>query len=366
MGLSLVQAGWISSTLTTLAVFGALGIGLLAARLGALRSVLTGLVLCLLAGAAGIASQGFAGLVLSRIAEGAGFMLVVVAAPALITASTGLAQRRFALGLWGAYMPTGASLALALSPWVLPAAGWRGMWLAGMAALLLAGALVWQQRGAYRAAPADQRLSHAATMPRALTVLRQPMPWLLALAFGVWALQHFALIVWLPTFLGEQRGLGPAPVALLTGAMLIANVPGTLIGGVLLQRGWPRGALIAAAHLATGALAWGIFQEAWPDALRYGLCIALSCIGGLIPSSVLSSSAALARSPQQIGVLQSLLMQGSQAGQFIGTPLIAAVVAASGDWASARWVMVVAAALGLALGLGVWRAERALGDQLGD
>ena len=43
LGLSLVQAGWVSSMLTTLAVVAALGFGLLAGRLGALRMVLVGL-----------------------------------------------------------------------------------------------------------------------------------------------------------------------------------------------------------------------------------------------------------------------------------------------------------------------------------
>jgi predicted MFS family arabinose efflux permease len=68
----------------------------------------------------------------------------------------------------------------------------------------------------------------------------------------------------------------------------------------------------------------------------------------------------LARQPAQIGVLQGLIMQGSQAGQFIGTPLIAAVVAASGQWGSARWVTGSVAVIGLALGLAAWRAERRL------
>jgi predicted MFS family arabinose efflux permease len=191
-------------------------------------------------------------------------------------------------------------------------------------------------------------------------VLRQPLPWLLALAFGVWALQHFALIVWLPTFLKEQRGLSPGWVAALTCAMLLANVPGNLAGGALVQRGVPRGRLIAIAHTLTGLCGLGLFSDALPDGLRYALCVALSCIGGLIPAAVMSSSAVLARNPRQIGAIQGLIMQGSQLGQCVGTPLIAAVVAASGDWASARWVTASAAALGVLLGLAAWRAERRL------
>ena len=361
-GLSLVQAGWVSSALTTLAVLCALGVGLVAGRTGALTMVLVGLLLGGLASLSALAispgSHAFALLIASRLAEGAGFLAVAVAAPSLVSAAAAPTDRRFALGVWATYMPAGAGLAMALSPLLLPWAGWRGMWLLACLGLLAAAAWCWLQRRHYRAAQASGQALAGRGWRSALAVLRQPLPWLYALAFGLWALQHFALIVWLPTFLREQRGLAATPVALLTCAMLLACVPGNLLGGALVQRGVPRGRLIAGAHLLTGLCGLGFFSEALPDGLRYGLCVALSFIGGLVPSACLSASAALARSPQQIGAVQGLIMQGSQLGQFIGTPVIAAVVAASGRWASAGWVTGGAATLGALLGLACWRLER--------
>ena len=356
-GLTLVQAGWVSSMLTSLAVVAALGFGLLAGRVGALRMVLAGLAASALASLGALAAGGFGGLVASRFFEGAGFMAASVAGPALISAASAPADRRFALGIWSAYMPAGAGLAMALSPLLLAHGGWRALWALTAAMLALAAGLVWRQRAHY--APAGGS-THAAPAGPALAVLRQPLPWLLALAFGTWALQHFALIIWLPTFLREQRGLDAGAVAWLSAGMLLANVPGNLIGGALVQRGVSRGRLIAGAQLVTGLCGLGFFDDGLGDGTRYALCVALSFVGGVIPAAVMSSSTLLARSPQQIGALQGLIMQGSQLGQFIGTPLIAAVVAASGQWHSARWVTASAAALGLALGLLAWRAERGL------
>jgi len=358
LGLSLVQAGWVSAMLTSLAVVAALGFGLAAGRIGALRMVLGGLGLSALASLAALAVHGNGGyglLLATRLVEGAGFLAVAVAGPALISAASAPVDRRFALGVWSSYMPAGAGLAMALSPLLLPATGWRGLWVAAALVLVLAAATAWRQRAWYRPAGGS---SHTTTLGPTLAVLRQPLPWLLALAFGAWALQHFALIVWLPTFLKEQRGLSPGWVALLSCTMLLANVPGNLIGGALVQRGASRGRLIAGAHTLTGLAGLGLFSDALPDGWRYALCVALSFIGGVIPAAVMSSSAVLARSPQQIGALQGLIMQGSQLGQFIGTPLIAAVVAASGAWGSARWVTAGAAVLGVVLGLAAWRAER--------
>lgn len=356
-GLTLVQAGWVSSMLTSLAVVAALGFGLVAGRIGALPMVLAGLAASALASAAALGAAGFGGLITSRFFEGAGFMAASVAGPALISAASAPADRRFALGIWSSYMPAGAGLAMALSPLLLAQGGWRALWLLTTVMLALAALLVWHQRAHY--APAGGS-SHAAPAGPALAVLRQPLPWLLALAFGTWALQHFALIIWLPTFLREQRGLAAGPVAWLSAGMLLANVPGNLIGGALVQRGVSRGRLIAGAQLLTGLCGLGFFSDALPDGTRYALCVALSFIGGVIPAAVMSSSTLLARSPPQIGALQGLIMQGSQLGQFIGTPLIAAVVAASGQWSSARWVTAGAAALGLVLALLALRAERRL------
>ncbi len=360
LGLSLVQAGWVSAMLTTLAVVAALGFGLAAGRIGALTMVLGGLGLSAAASLAALTVQGgadFGWLIATRFVEGAGFLAVAVAAPTLVSAATAAADRRMALSVWSTYMPAGAGPAMALSPLLLPAAGWRGLWALTAAVLLAAAAATWWQRAHYAAAGAS---GHATALRPTLAVLRQPLPWLLALAFGVWALQHFALIVWLPTFLKEQRGIGPASVALLSCVMLLACVPGNLLGGALMQRGLPRGRLIAVAHTLTGLCGLGYVQDGWPDGLRYALCVALSFIGGVIPAAVMTSSAVLARSPQQIGALQGLIMQGSQLGQFIGTPLIAAVVAATGHWASAAWVTTGAATVGVALGLAAWRAERNL------
>lgn len=361
-GLSLVQAGTVSSTLSTLAVLFATGVGLLTGRIGALRMALGGLVLSVLASLAGLLVEGYAPLIASRVLEGAGFLAMAVAGPGLVSAAAAPADRRFAIGVWATFMPAGAGLAMLLSPPLLASVGWRGLWALVAAVLALAALATWLQRAHYAAAaPAPLRGSAGA----AVALLRQPLAWLLALAFGCWAIQHFSLIVWLPTFLMEQRGMTSGAAAALTALMLLVNVPGNLIGGALVQRGLPRGRLIAAAHAATGLCAMGLLHEGFGDGLRYGLCLALSFIGGLIPAAVMSSSTVLARQPVQIGVLQGLIMQGSQLGQFIGTPAIAAVVAASGQWGSARWVTGAVAVIGLALGLAAWTAEQRLARRTG-
>ena len=354
-GLSLVAAGWISSMINLIAVTSALLFGLFGDRVGALRLCLAGLVISLLGGLGALFAASEWALLLSRFAEGAGMVSVAVSAPALLSAASSPHDRRFALGIWSSYLPAGVGLVMLLAPLVVPLGSWRGLWLLTLGMLLLATVALWRSRPAYHIAAPGGHDPHPVVAAR--QALGQPEPWLLASAMTSWTLQHYALIIWLPTFLREQRDLAAPTVALLSCLMVLANVPGNLLGGSLLQRHFHRGNLIVAANVVTGLCSLGIFLDALPDLVRYALCVLLSFTGGLVPASVLSSSASYARTSKQIGTLQGLYMQFGNIGPFIGPPLIAMLVAASGRWHDAMYITGGAALGGIALGLLIRKRE---------
>lgn len=355
-GLSLVAAGWVSSMINTLAVASAIFFGLLGDRLGALRMCYAGLAVGIAGGLLGLVADSEAMLLVSRFAEGASVVAVAVSAPALVTAAAAPLDRRFALGIWSAYMPAGIGLVMLLSPLLLLLGGWRGVWGLTLGVLFFAAWVLHRSQPAYRVPSLRANDPHPFATAR--DVLLQPLPWLLSLTMLSWTLQHYALIVWLPTFLKEQRDLGAVAVALLSCLMVLVNVPGNLLGGRLLQRNYRRGNLIAWASAISGLAGVGIFLEVLPDLARYALCLVLSFSGGLIPASVLSATELLARTPKQIGTLQGLMTQMANIGPFVGAPLIAAMVAASGRWGDALWVTGSAALVGVALGLVVRVTER--------
>ena len=356
-GLSLVAAGWMSSMINTLAVCTGLAFGILGDRVGALRTCYTGLAVSIFGGMLGLVAGSDGALLLSRFLEGAGLVAVAVSAPALLTSAAAPTDQRFALGIWSSYLPAGVGLVMLLAPLILPFGGWRGLWLLSLAALAMSALAVRRSVASYAPRRAATPATDDSPLRNARQALARPAPWLLAFAMMSWTLQHYALIIWLPTFLKEQRELGMLATSLLSCIMVLANVPGNLIGGSLLQRGWRRGNLIAAASLVTGLAGAGIFLDVLPDILRYALCVLLSFVGGVLPASVLSASAHLARTPKQIGTLQGLFMQTGNVGPFIGPPLIAAIVATSGLWRDALWVTGSAAACGILLGLALRRLE---------
>src|SRR5512145_2770045 len=129
LGLTLVESGFIATTFNVMGMLVGMLAGVLCDRFGHKRLAFTGLVVLFLGGILGAGAWGFASLLFGRFVEGVGFILFTVSAVALMNASAATPRDRAkALGLWSAYMPTGGAIALFAAPWLIAAAGWRGLW----------------------------------------------------------------------------------------------------------------------------------------------------------------------------------------------------------------------------------------------
>ncbi|HET7764259.1 MAG TPA: MFS transporter [Burkholderiales bacterium] len=352
-GLTLIQSGWLVSSFNAIAATGAIAFGVFADRIGALRFCVAGVLAIGAASALGAFVHGAGWLIASRLVEGLGFLAVVVSAPGLIAAATAPDRRGVAFGLWSTYLPLGVSLVVASSPLLLPGFGWRGVWvLVGIAAAACAALLLSQSRSYAGSAGGHRSL---ASLRQSLA---QPVPWLLGLAFAAYAIQHMALIVWLPTYLLDTRGLAGAVAALLTALAVFANCFGNVLGGWLIQHDIPRGRIIAATFAVTSLAFVGIFSSGLPDALRYALAVFYSFITGMVPAAALSAGMRYARSPAEFGSIQGLIVNVTHIGIFFGPPLVAASVTYGGSWDAALWVMLGCAAVGLASAAAIGRYER--------
>lgn len=360
LDLGLVAAGWVVSVIAATGMLIGMIAGTIADRLGHLRMVLIGFGLMIAGGLIGAQASSGGILLTSRFVESVGFISVAVSTPGLIVAASAPADLRLALGAWGTYMPVGAATMMVLSPVILGTHGWRGLWLAVAAVTMLwAGVMAVLGRRARPHKPAGSSDSSLAANVR-LTMSR-PGPWLLAAAFGLYTMQWISLLVWLPSFLVDERGSTTAAAAALTALVVAANVSGNLAAGWFLHRGAPRWLLLTVAVSAMGLCEIGIFTDALPDAARYGLCIAFSGFGGLLPASVLAAAPVVAPSSGQLATTNGMFMQGSNIGQMVGPPLVAAVVAATGSWQGGLWVLIIAAAAGVAVAM----AFRRIGVQAG-
>ena len=352
LGLTLVESGFIATTFNVTG--GLIGIlaGTMCDRYGHRRLGLAGLAILALSGLLGAGAWNFPLLLASRFFEGIGFILFTVSGSALIaTAASDPRDRAKALGLWAAYMPAGGGLALLIAPPVIAGWGWRGLWV-----LLAIGAAACFALAA-RYAPNPK---HGGIAPLRLIAesLAQRGNIVLALLFMFYVSQWASVMIWLPTFLVDERGASPTAAALLTALMVLVNAPGNVAGGWLLAHGVRRGPLVIAASAIMAICSAGMLGPLLSDAARYLLCLLFSACAGVIPGAIFSGLPVYARTPQHISTGNGMVMQASQLGQFFGPIALAWLASRYGGWGATLWAMLAFAAGGALCGFALARIER--------
>jgi MFS family permease len=337
LGLDLVVAGWVVSIFSATGMVLGTVAGVCSDRFGHRALAMGGMALAATGSLAGGFAWDGASLLAARFAEGLGFLAVVVSAPSIISESAHPDDRRLAVGMWGSFMPAGMAAALLAAPWLLNSVGWRGTWFA-MAALSLAWVAV--MAVVFRGADGGGMAPRESAWRNLAITLKARGPWLLALCFSFYTLSWLALMVWLPTFVVEQRGGSVGLAALLTLVAVAINFPGNLLGGWLLSRGLGWARLIALGALAIVLCGPPIYLDLLPDAVRYGLCLVYSFVSGLVPAGVLGGAPYFSPGARQIGTTNGLIIQGSHLGQFLGPPAVAVAVSFTGGWQAGAWVFV--------------------------
>ncbi len=352
LGLTLVESGFIATTFNVIGGLCGVFAGTLSDRYGHRRLGLAGLAVLAAAGALGAATESFALLLFTRFLEGVGFLMFTVSGSALIaSAAANPRERAKALGLWAAYMPAGGGLALLAAPPLITAWGWRGYWLA----LAIAAAASFLLAARY--APST-RHGGIASMRLIRESLAQHGNLALAALFAFYVSQWSSVMIWLPTFLIDERGASATLAALLTALMVLVNAPGNLAGGWLLAHGVRRGPMVIAASAIMALCSAGMLGPLLPDAARYLLCLAFSACAGTIPGAIFSGLPVHARTPQHISTANGMVMQTSQAGQFFGPIALAWLASHYGGWGATFWAMFAFAAGGALCGLALARIER--------
>ena len=365
LGISLLQAGFLLSLVQLAGMTLGLFTGLAAQRIGLKRSMVAGLLILASASALGGMAQSATWLLATRVLEGLGFLWTVLPAPGLVRRLVPHERLHGMLGVWGAYMPLGASLALLAGPWIMhlgaPDWGWRIWWwlLSGLAvvlALLLVGKVPADPPGLLASAGARPGRQNSQNKKLLSLTLRSRAVWLLALTFAMYSGQWLAVIGFLPSIYA-QAGLPGGATAWLTAGAAAVNILGNLLAGRLLGRGTPPFSLLATGFVAMSAgalLAFG--ATAFPVGQYVGVLV-FSTLGGLIPATLFSLSVRLAPSADTVSTTVGWMQQWSALGQFAGPPLVAWVAARYGGWQLTGWVTSVCCVLGMVL---AWQIHRVL------
>ena len=354
LGLTLVESGFIHTVMYAVGAAAGVFGGALADRFGQKRFALLGLGLMVLGGLIGTFSFSYPLLLASRFLEGAGFILLAVAAAPLLVAATRPQDRPAAFALWSCYMPTGGTLILLLAPLALATLGWRSLWLGLALYALLCVVLV------ARWVPAPSFGGQIGSLALLRESLARPGILLLCAAFICYVGQWISVMTWLPTFVVGERGASQTTASLLTAAFVAVNIPGNLLGGLLLKRRVPRWLVMALGAASMGITAVGLLWSAVPDSLRFAAVLAFSLLGGLVPVCVFSGAPVHAKSAQHVGTANGMVMQASHLSQFVIPIVVAWVATRMGGWSATLGVMLALSSLGVAAALALARYERRL------
>lgn len=337
-GLSSATAAWYLSTVSALGAAGGVLFGWLGQTLGFGRQVRLGLAAIVVADLGGAMVDSLAGLLIARVGEGLGLVMVILAAPPLLSEVSSPTHRRLVAGTWGAYMPVGSGLAALLVPPAIGLVGWRGASVADacLAAGVLLAVLRWVPSAAVRGRASVQGL---------LGAFRSRSVVIITAVFGLYAAQYLAVVGLLPAALVDGEGLSVAAAGLIGAVVFLVNAPGNLLGAYLLHRGTPVRWVIPAGCAGMAVTVWGVLDPALPLGLRVASAVAFSFIAGLVPSALFAALAVVSAGTGSAGAAIGLVTQGSAVGQLLGPPVVVAVGTAVAAGAPQSVVLACAAGL---------------------
>ena len=346
LALSLVMAGWVVSIFSTMGSVTGMMAGMYADRVGRVKIIVYALVLISFGSILGAYSNSTTMLLLSRVIEGTGYIGTMAILPALIAGLASNQHRAFAVSLFSSVTPLGMAITMIAAPVVIHQYGWRNLWwITGISTI----AFMILTLIAFRGIDAQTLRNKQPYWSNIKKTTSTPGPWLISICFMTYTFQWYAIMVWLPTFAIEERGLDLKLAAGLAAAAVAINIFGNLFGAWLIHRGISRWILISIGTFIMGLSSIFIFPNILPDFLRFGLVLVFSFLGALQPSAVMASVPIHSPTQAQLGSTNGLVYQGSQIGHLFGPPVVAWFVTYTGDWNQIGWVLFMGTMLNLTL-----------------
>ncbi len=294
-------------------------------------------------------------MLMSRSLEGAGFAILAIVGPVLVTGHAGGRLLALAIGLAATWVPVGQLIANIAARPILAAGEWKLLWWAGLAGT--AAMAVWAtarrrsgQDGIAARAPLSRPAGPgaAARTSRALLVAA-------AALFCLWSTQFIAYMTWLPSYLVSVHGLDPGMAVLGYTVPIVILLVFNLLTGLAMTRGVPVGPLLTLA-LAGQAMVWVMLPLTGAGWSGVASLIVYGIGAGIVPTCLFALPNAIEGAGRP-GAFATL-MTGRNLGVLIGPLLLGWLLSVTADWNSAGPVFAASTALAVGLSAIVARALR--------
>ncbi|PCI02737.1 MAG: MFS transporter [Hyphomicrobiales bacterium] len=308
-------------------VIGFLGIalglftGLIVARIGFRRLLLSALILGALMSFYQATLPPFTMMLFSRIIEGASHLIIVVAAPTLIAQISSNRYRGLAMTLWSTFF----GVAFALVAWfgiaLVEAFGLESIFIVHAVMLFVTASILAVLLPAQRTIEDNNiNLGLIDIAREHIRIYRSPHIAAPAIGWLFYTLTFVAMLTVLPDLVpAEDRSF-------VAGTMPIASIIVSLACGAFLL---PRLSAINTIILGF-ALAVGILQLLWLEVDKAWVCIALFGVLGLVQSASFAAIPQLNQDTEAQARANGAIAQMGNLGNTIGTPLLLSLLATFG------------------------------------
>lgn len=344
----LIMGGWIASMISVVGLTAGLVAGAIADRIGVRRVMIFGLLALGAGSLLGTFAQTGMTMLAARFVESVGFTSSTVTGAAIIARVTTDKDRRWALGVWAAYMPAGFAGMMILSALIGDAFGWQAVWAVSSALSLLWAIVVFRVTRDWHRGQQSER-GGASILNNIRLSLASAGGLLVAGSYAVYAAQHIGMMNWLPTYMEDVYGATVLVAASVPALVLAFNAGGNYAAAWAMGRGHPIWMLLAIGAGVMAVTEVGMYASATPDAFKVLFVLVFGLAGGLIPASALAATSVYAPTPAQIGTMSGLMVMATNAGQLFGPPAIAAAREEAGSWEDTLWLVLSLALVGMIL-----------------
>ena len=343
VGFSLVLIGWLTSMIAIFVALVALPAGWAIERAGMRRAFVVASCLLVAGGIAIALFERPTAILAARMVEGAGYLILVIAIPAIACAIAQPSWRAPVLAAWGGFVAVGFAAADFLAGWVLPSAGPQVYLLVAIAifALLALGASALLAR--IRDWPEERAPCPIGTSNSSIKATLSAPVVFVALAFGVYVILSVGFFTFMPAFVDDG-----SPLLISAGVVALTVPLGNLATSLLVRRCDGRlTAMLAAGGFAVTAAAAVPAFTADATILATAAAILLAISGGVTASALFASVPFIVPPAGSPSVAIGLIAQTGGLATVIGPPLAGHVID-NYAWGGFGWFMAGWAAIGIA------------------
>ena len=354
LNLDMVAGGMVMSVYALTVIILVFPAALVLSKIGAKTTGLLAIGCAAAGPLVGVLTSNFHLLLISRVIEGVGSAFISVVAPTIIAGSFNTQERGKPMGIWAGWVPIGVVLIFNLAvPLCTIFGDWRSLWwcCAGLNTIFFILFLICIEKDQ----PAGVSQDNPQPTGSGLSAFKNIAILALGLAFFGTAFRDIGFSTWAPKYFQDVLSIGPSRANFLNSFAYLAQLVGTIVGGMMIDRGCSRKMLLTVSGVLTAVVAAFSFSLYASWILPFMFVLGL--MAGFIVIACFTGAAGEAADPAEIPWAVAIANFGCFLAIMIAPVAVGAMVENKG-WGASTFVVEIGAIVVIVAGLVYARFSR--------